>query len=142
MLALLFMAPIEKSNFTSLNSFNDLTINPTTQMYNFSFKMLNSTYQNYVLQDNTLKAYWRKAMASTPITNENGTQFDNAFHQICNFFCNLVDSCGHDIAAGNLMLHFIQSKQKKLATMSPQKLLTCFKKSLKAVKVLDHWNRH
>lgn len=39
-----------------MNTF--LTINPTTKHYNSLLKTLNSTYQNYMVKDDTLKAYW------------------------------------------------------------------------------------
>lgn len=43
------------------SAFDNLNLNSTTKQYNFSLKMLNSTYQNHVLWDEMCKSYWYEA---------------------------------------------------------------------------------
>ena len=119
------------------NLFDDLTTASTIQTYNFSFETLCSAYQNTVLQDDTLKSYWRKATEKTNINDENGRQYPDAFKRIRNTFFNYVAAGGRDVAAGDMMLHFMRNNKKKPAAMSPQKFLTRFEKAMKAVKLLD-----
>ena len=119
------------------NLFDDLTTASAIQTYNFSFETLCSAYQNTVLQDDTLKSYWRKATEKTDINDENGRQYPDAFKRIRNTFFNYVAAGGRDVAAGDMMLHFMRSNKKKPATMSPQKFLTRFEKAMRAAKLLD-----
>ncbi len=49
------------------NLFDDLTTASAIQTYNFSFETLCSAYQNTVLQEDTLKSYWRKATEKTQL---------------------------------------------------------------------------
>ncbi len=107
--------------------------------YNFSFKHLYSTYQNHVLNNNTYKSFWSYAMTKTMyIKNVNGMYQHNAFQKIGNTFFNYVASDGCPVAAGNCILHYMHSGNKKPKSRSPQTFLTCFQKALHAVKLLDY----